>query len=167
MSSELYFREEQRFRELQRAIPLLVTGPPDSVAPALAMGCADYLREPWGAEELLARFSRRAERLRFLCGGRELLLSGERLEAHGAGITLEPGEARMLRALALAAGSPVEREFLALLAGASPRCRDGSRAVDVRVSRLRRRIKSLLPNSLQRSAMIRSRYGKGYYLDCG
>lgn len=167
VSAELYLREEKHFRELQRAVPLLVTGPPDSAAPALAMGCADYLREPWGSDEFLARLARRAARMGFLCGGRELFLAGSRLEAEGAQITLEPGEARMLRALLLAAGSPVDRTFLALLTGSSPGQEKGSRAVDLRVSRLRRKLKSFLPNTLEGARLIRSRYGQGYYLDCG
>lgn len=167
LGAEFYLREEERFRELQRGVPLFVTGPPESVAPALAMGCADYLREPWEQEELLARLSRRARRIRFGCGERELLLVGERLEAGGRAITLEPGEARMLRALALAEGSPVERAFLALLAGSSAETEEGSRAVDVRISRLRGKVRSFLPKGLAGGRLIRSSYGHGYYLDCG
>lgn len=167
LGAELYFREEERFRELQRGVPLFVAGPAEFLAPALAAGCADYLREPWEQEELLARLSRRMGRERFVCGGRELLLLGERLEAEGRGITLEPGEARMLRALLRAGGAPVERAFLAILAGSTAGGSGGSRAVDARVSRLRKKLRSFLSNGLAREGIIRSEYGKGYYVDCG
>lgn len=167
LGAELYLRRFEVLRDLQQALPLLVLGQPEYLSEALALGCSDYLRDPWSPDELLARLGRRAQRMECALYGERIALRGDRLEARDREVTLEPGEVRMLRALMLAAGSAVDRGFLALLAGLPPGGEGGSRALDARISRLRRKVKLLLSNALQGRAIIRAVYGIGYRLECG
>lgn len=163
----LYLRRLEEFLELQRALPILVLGPPENLPEAFALGCSDYLRDPWRPDELPARLKRRAGQIECVISGQRVLLVGDRLQGERGELTLEPGEARMVRALMLASGATVERGFLAALAGLSPRDLADSRALDVRISRLRRKVNSLLSNALQGTTIIRAVYGRGYRLECG
>ncbi len=167
LGAQQYLLRADEFRELQRAIPVLVLGPPEQLSQALALGCSDYLRDPWSPDELFARFRRRAQRIDCTISGELLTLTGDRLEGEAGEVTLEPGEARVLRALMLASGDAVDRGFLALLLGLSPTVTQGSRALDARVSRLRRKAKPLLSKTLRERAIIRAVYGGGYRLECG
>ncbi|MFP4302196.1 MAG: response regulator transcription factor [Spirochaetaceae bacterium] len=167
VGAEHYLLREAELRALQRALPVLVLGSPESLPSAFALGCSDYLRDPWSPEELFVRLRSRAGRISRTLFGEPLTLSGERLEGESGEVTLEPGEARVLRALMLAPGVTVDRRFLSLLLGLAPALSSNSRALDARISRLRKKVKPLLSNALQEKQVIRAVYGGGYRLECG
>lgn len=140
---------------------------------ALLLGCSDYLREPWESGELAARLSRAANSLSFSVGGMSVRLEGFSLTAGGRTLTLEDWEAGLLRALLLSGGEPVERKTLAALLGsaadrtAAAAGEERSRAVDMRISRLRRRLADFLDLSGSDCRLVESVYGTGYRLSCG
>jgi two-component system phosphate regulon response regulator OmpR len=125
-------------------IILTARGRPDDRIEGLSLGADDYLAKPFEPQELLLRIEailRRAQ-ARPASAGRSLTLGdcafdpqrGE-LTRSGAPVRLTEGEAALLRRLARAAHAPVDRLELARET-ADP----SGRAVDVQVTRLRRKI---------------------------
>lgn len=117
--------------------------PEDRIA-GLERGADDYLAKPFEPRELLLRIRNILERApaapaasgevafgvcRFTPGRQDLIRAGDR-------VRLTESESRLLGALAAQAGDPVRREDLADALGLDPL----SRAVDVTVTRLRRKI---------------------------
>jgi hypothetical protein len=141
-----------------RPYPCLAYGPSGLMAEAFRAGCVDYLREPWSLDELRARLGR-LERLRVGLGARIVTAEGRSLEAGGRRILLGEAEYRAFRLLALNLNTVVPRPALRASKG-TDRGR-ASRAADVLVSSLRRKLASLdadLPGAL------RSVRGQGYIL---
>ena len=127
-------------------IILTARGMPDDRIEGLSLGADDYLAKPFEPKELLLRIEailRRAN-ARPAAAGRSLTLGacafdpqrGE-LTRGGAPVRLTEGEATLLRRLAQAAHAPVDRLELARET-ADP----SGRAVDVQVTRLRRKIET-------------------------
>jgi two-component system, OmpR family, response regulator PfeR len=143
------------------SVPVIACGPPGLLQSAFLAGCADYLRDPWTPDELairaLAILGRAPRRHLFPWG--VLRLQGCSLRGPGARVELTAVEARILEALLAGRGSPVPREALALCAWGRPAPR-GSRALDMHVSCIRRKVRDAFPASGPR--FITSVRGEGY-----
>ena len=119
--------------------PILVSGPSNAMAEALACGCADYLVEPWSDDELLARAGRCAC---FALAGQEISFHGLQVRGPGGEKILGPDEAYLLRLLLANRRSGISRQHLASLL----RLPEGGRAIDMRISRLRRYLQAISRN---------------------
>ncbi len=150
----------------QSTVPILMLtamGEPEDRILGLERGADDYLPKPFEPRELLARIRtvlRRAPQSRtpplpraIRFGDCVFEIERQFLTRSGVPIRLTSTEAGLLRALALAAGTPLSREDLSESTGQS-------RTVDVQVTRLRRKIEAdpKFPRYLQ---TVR---GKGYVL---
>jgi len=132
----------------EAAPPVIAYGPPALLRSSFLAGACDYLKDPWTPEELLLRMDRiiRAWEagLEFRWGG--LRLCGNHVHTPRASAVLSHQEAVILRALLKSRGDPVPREALFyLLWGRQPET--PSRAVDMHVSALNRKIGRILPES--------------------
>jgi two-component system phosphate regulon response regulator OmpR len=129
-------------------------------------GADDYLVKPFEPRELVLRLKallRRAARPAPAAGGDELKLGAfrfrlDRLELFRGEerVKLTETEARLLGALARKAGAPMSREALAAETGAE----GGERAIDVQVTRLRRK----LEDDPRGPRYLQTARGKGYLL---
>ena len=158
---------------------LLAYGPPGRLRGAFLAGCDDYLREPWSPEELECRLERACRARRgtqprsagFAWG--ELGLSGMQARTPCGEASLSLAEARILAVLLARRGEAVSREVLAYAVWGRP-APAGSRALDVHVAGLRRKLRRLLPPgeaarapgapARGAGALIRALRGAGYAL---
>lgn len=125
-------------------ILLTARGEAEDRIKGLSLGADDYLPKPFEPEELILRIGailRRARpgnathtRVRF--GNWTYDISREALEHKGDRVRLTGGEAALLNALAATPGETVSRYALSESAGG------GERAVDVQMTRLRRKIEA-------------------------
>ena len=140
--------------------PVIVYGPPHNLYRSFIAGCSDYLKDPWDEHELVAR----AERL--LDGvameypwGVVTLRSGTLTGPRGA-VALQPYQVTILKTLCRFRGSKVNREVLAHLIWGENR--PASRAIDMHMANLRRKMKTVLPEQV-RTVILTCRPG-GYML---
>ncbi len=141
-------------------VPMIAWGPADRMRSAWLSGCDDYLREPWGPEELALRaqavLSRAARRFSFSWG--ELGLDGDELQTPGGMVALTRREAVVLAALLRARGTPVPRAALSYaLTGREGSAR--SRAIDMQISGIRGKMGRAVPGALPFIVCVR---GQGY-----
>lgn len=159
-------------RRLQsRAIPILMLSAmgsaPDRVI-GLEMGADDYLAKPFDPRELLARVRallRRRDKLRaqtpmeLRFDGWRLLPEQRRLFApEGTEVALSRGEFALLQALAERAGRVLDREQLMQLTRGDD-SESVDRAVDLAISRLRRRLAQAAPGG---DGLVQTLRGEGY-----
>ena len=124
---------------------LTARGLADDRIEGLSLGVDDYLAKPFEPRELLLRIEAILRRSGPPTGVQKEILLGDcifdmtRLELSRDGrlIRLTESEAQLLRTLALSANAPVERHLLA-----SESADATGRAVDVQVTRLRRKIEA-------------------------
>jgi len=154
-----------------RGIRVIACGKAEHLRAAFLAGCDDYLRDPWNAVELACRLERLrgADRPGAAGGGAtevhrfswgELHLSDLAVCSPGECRPLSLPEYRILATLLRHRGEAVSREVLRYAAWG----RTGdpqSRAVDVHVSSLRRKILELFPKS---TGCLRTLRGTGYTL---
>jgi two-component system phosphate regulon response regulator OmpR len=142
---------------------LTARGQPDDRIGGLKLGADDYLAKPFDPEELVLRIEAILRRvaatpaeIRLVKLGRCLFdtARGE-LTADGAPIRLTESEAHLLKVLASAAHAAVDR-----LALAGVNTDAGGRAVDIQVTRLRRKIERDPANP----RYLRTVRGRGYML---
>ena len=162
--SGLEFAEDLRRTSEVPILMLTAMGEPEDRITGLEKGADDYLVKPFEPRELLLRIAeilRRAPRppevpAEVVLGGARFDLERAELRRDGKLIRLTTVEATLLRALAERPGAVLSREELIRRTGAG----GGGRAVDVQVTRLRRKIETdpRLPRYLQ---TVR---GRGYVL---
>jgi CheY-like chemotaxis protein len=148
---------------------VLAYGAPELVRAAFLAGCDDFLKEPWSPEELECRLERltgarpRAASARLPCG--ELRLRGGRVCSPHGEASLSYPESAILAALLRRPGEAVSREVLAYAAWGRP-CAAGSRALDMQVAGLRRKLRGLAPPGAGAAGAVRIRAlrGVGYAL---
>ena len=162
--SGLDFAEDLRTRSKIPILMLTAMGEPENRIEGLERGADDYLVKPFEPKELLLRLHNILRRLPSPSEPLADVKLGEAVFFPGRGelnrrdqpIRLTDVEAALLGALARQPGEILSREELIHLTGAS----GGGRAIDVQVTRLRRKIEQdpKLPRYLQ---TVR---GKGYVL---
>ncbi|HUJ75986.1 MAG TPA: hypothetical protein VL359_14075 [bacterium] len=182
--ADLYVVPAARVGNLPRhGLPVIAAGPAGLLRSAFLAGCADYLREPWTAEELALRalgaMARGARRFTFPWG--ELSLESDRLDSPAGPIRLTWHESRILAALLRSRGDPVPRQALGYAAGMSPlgrgstpplgrgstppssapRTRPASRAIDAHVCSIRRKVRAAVPEADPFIVCVRS---QGYLI---
>ena len=149
---------------------VLACGAPELLRAAFLAGCDDFLKEPWSPEELECRLERLlSSRPR----GVSARLSWGELSVHGGRARSPYGEARLsypesaiLAALLSHLGEVVSREVLGYTAWGRP-CAAGSRALDMQVAGLRRKLRGLAPPGPGpvEAVRIRALRGVGYTLE--
>lgn len=125
-------------------------------------GCADYLKTPWDGDELEFRLERFARPLAFSAAGVQVRLEHLRLVSEVGRTGITAAERAVLELLVRRSGETVTRDALFYALWGT----DGgnSRLVDVYVSRLRRRLREVLPPG-GLADPIRAVHGRGYTLD--
>ncbi len=116
-------------------VPVLGYGPADLLEMAPTFCCDDLLAEPWTSAELRFRVGRIVRRS-VKAGGDELAWSQTQLAADGRPVSISMAEYHLLDMLLRAHGGWVPREALAAAADV----RQAGRALDMHISRLRRKI---------------------------
>jgi DNA-binding response OmpR family regulator len=143
-----------------QGVPVMAWGPAGRLRGAFLSGCDDYLREPWSPEELEMRALRLVARVRqkysFPWG--DVSFDGDTLLTPGGTACLTRHESIILHALLRSRGTSVPREALFLLAtGRHGEAR--SRAVDVHVACIRRKVRAVAPAAGRFITCVR---GQGY-----
>jgi two-component system phosphate regulon response regulator OmpR len=162
--SGLDFAADLRRRSTVPILMLTAMAETEDRIAGLERGADDYLIKPFEPRELVLRISNilrrvpQAEPLETRVRLGELVFDIEReeLSRDGETIRLTSVESALLKALAERPGIPVSREDLLSITGAN----SGDRAVDVQVTRLRRKIESD-PREPRYLQTVRS---KGYVL---
>jgi hypothetical protein len=150
-------------KELRAGAELLLAwGPPHLLPACFLAGCDDYLKDPWTLEELEWRLRRLLPdpRRRYVFHWGSFRLQPLRLLGARGASALSWPEMRILRLLADHPAQVVPRE--ALYYAIWGRDAGGkSRVADVHVSRLRRKLLCLFPES---AGALRAVRGQGYLL---
>jgi hypothetical protein len=157
------FPRAETIHRLQAAgCSLICFGSVELLPGCFLAGCDDYLKEPWSPEELAWRVRRlcrdRGQALRFSWG--RLSIGNLELGSPAGSCSLCMQEQSILRMLASRAGEAVSREALYYGIWGKPACPE-SRAVDVHIASLRKKLRRLFPEG---GAFIRSVRGVGYLL---
>ena len=148
---------------MSREIPILMLpamGDAEDRIHGLEVGVDDYLSKPFEPRELLLRIDAilrrsKTEKLKELhFGAFTFNLERGELLKDGTIISLTSGESLLLKSLAAMPGVPISREDLSLSSGSQ------GRAVDVQITRLRRKIEED-PKSPRHLQTVR---GEGYVL---
>ncbi|MCG0239330.1 MAG: response regulator transcription factor [Firmicutes bacterium] len=165
----------RRIREAGRTPVIMLTARADDEDKILGLelGADDYITKPFNVQELLARIRAVLRRAgpgsgpggRLRLGAVEIDLDREVVLAGGRPVALTPKEYDLLVFLATHPGQVFSREALLERVWGYGFPGDG-RTVDVHIHRLREKLEA----DPARPALIRTRWGKGYYLDpegCG
>jgi hypothetical protein len=143
------------------SVPIIAFGPPDLLVASFLAGCDDYLKDPWTFEELECRL-RRFVALAIGGRGDGMAVRRDGIERRGKYLPITEEEYRILRAFAYSPEGAVSR--LALQFALSGRATPGSRAVDVHISRLRKKVGELWPEVPRERIFVASRLS-GYRMD--
>jgi len=157
----LYVLPVERIPENGFPYPFIAYGNRGFLEVAVLKGCTDYLREPWGREELVFRVQKTLSGLAGRKTGDELgwKLLGGRLAYGDRIIDLSFPESLVFKVFLAHKGELVDRETLYYtLWGKLPA--EKSRVIDVHVSSLRRKLK-YLKNDPGHNAILPVR-GYGY-----
>ena len=158
---DLYVVPAAEVRELPAGgAPVIGWGPAGLLRTAFLSGCDDYLKDPWTPEEFamraMAALARVERRFDFPWG--TISFDAKDLRTPAGLISLTLHESRILRALLRARGQPVPRAALAYWQAGTPGP-VGSRAVDVHVAALRRKVRAMVPAAGRFIVCVR---GQGY-----
>ena len=162
LPASLFLTDAERFHALER--PLVAYGSWDNLSACFLGGCSDYLREPFGADELFHRLASALPRGHLTWRGKRVVFEPQGLRCEGRLQPLRFAEFRILQALVRDPGLPVARE--ALHRTFSEHELGDSRVVDVHVSNLRRKLDSVVRHSGTRVSVSRLEAvrGVGYRL---
>ena len=126
---------------LMQRTRIIAFGAPELLPPAFMFGCWDFLKDPWSPEELYLRVRRAV-----VDEGEDSSLSNEGLEfdpemiwSARHAVDLRPAEFRLLEQLVWNDGEVVSREALTLTLATA--VTSGSRALDMHISNLRRKLR--------------------------
>jgi two-component system phosphate regulon response regulator OmpR len=162
--SGLAFASDLRRRSAVPILMLTAMGEVEDRVAGLEHGADDYLVKPFEPRELVLRIHSILRRVpqprpapeRVRLGTLEFDLGRAELTRNGRPIRLTAVEAMLLQALAAEPGVPMSREALIAVTGAA----GGDRAVDVQVTRLRRKIET----DPRQPRYLQTVRGKGYVL---
>ncbi len=147
---------------------VLAHGAPELLRAAFLAGCDDFLKEPWSPEELECRLERlagsRPEGASARLPWGELSLRGGRACSPYGEAWLSHPQSAILAVLLARPGEAVGREVLAYAAWGRPGAA-GSRALDMQVAGLRRKLRGLAPPGAAGAVRIRALRGVGYALE--
>lgn len=117
-------------------VVVVASGPASLASACFEAGCTDYIREPWTESELIARVRARTcpAAIRFAGEGGCVAESGSPPRGADPAASISESSLRLLSLLEANSPRPVPREAIAALFSLGT---DRSRAVDMRVARLR------------------------------
>ena len=152
--------------------PLIAYGASGRMRFALAAGCSDYLCEPWTVEELFARTLKCSRQTELVSGDKIIIaMDGRRLGLLSGGdgvligtVKLSRNEYLLFRILCRNRGVFLNRETLSTVLKLNTDT--ASRAVDMQVSRLRKKITELLRigGSQPEADLLLNSTGRGWSL---
>jgi len=158
---DIYVLPVEKIPENGFLYPFIVYGAREFLEIAVLKGCKDYIREPWGREELLFRVQKTFSGLAKVKTGDEsafIVLDGKLMYGDRK-VSLSFPEALVFRVLLANTSKLVSREALYYtLWGKLPS--KGSRVIDVHISSLRKKLKYLRKDKGYNA--IRSVRGYGY-----
>ena len=126
--------------------PVFVFGPGYGLYSGFRMGCSDYLKDPWDERELLARAERKLGSLTLDYAWGELVLRNGECIGPAGSIVLSPHEDIILQTLCRFRGRKVLRDVLSQVLWG--KVQPESRAVDMHIAGLRRKMKTVLPRTV-------------------
>lgn len=124
--------------EVPEAAGLFVFGPARELPAAYLAGARDFMKEPWNVDELLFRMAALVRRVQAPLRGPTGTLGPTTLNIDGVEILLSREEVRLLRVFWNAPDGVATRRALSFALGVD--ASGSSRAVDMRVARLRKRL---------------------------
>jgi hypothetical protein len=149
-----------KLKRVDKWLPVIVYGSHLFLRKAFLSGCYDYLKEPWGTEELLLRLERLTQLLEkhhtFIYDS--LSLAGNCLESPGRQTLLSYEESQILKMLLRQRGTVVTLEILYYTIWDKPPAVK-SRVIDMHISTIK---KKLAAHGL--AGIIISVRGQGYML---
>ncbi len=119
----------------------IVHGEQKDLALSFNAGCTDFLKEPWKSDELEARISKIQSSTKVIIQWEKLILSRKTLSTGNYSTDICIEEYIILEKLLVNRGEPVPRE--ALIFSLLGRYKKNSRVVDMHISNLRKKIKTL------------------------
>lgn len=144
-------------------VPVISYGPPSSLTDAWHSGAVDYIKDPWNASELHFRIHRALSGTDHGFAWHGLAAEVDSITCGTCSLQISYQEFRILKLLAEYEGTAVPRESLYYTIWGRPGPQ--SRVVDVYVSRLRKKLRSLLNGNDNGSrATISTVRGEGYLL---
>ena len=145
-------------------MPMIAYGSQLHLHRAILAGCFDYLKDPWSPEELLFRLGRLFRSSTRPLTSQRLTLQGSVLSSEtGTRVQLSHPEATILKHLLINSGEVVPREALFYaIWGRVPESK--SRAVDVHISSLRKKMGGLLADNVEGDNPIMSVRRVGYMI---
>lgn len=129
----------RKMPELFAVLPTLCFGAAAALPAAYLAGVSDFMKEPWDARELLFRVDRLLKARRESDGDGDAGNHTVAVDGHMLSVSRE--EYRILQLFCSAEDGLVSRRSLAFVLGATSDRK--SRAVDMRIARLRRRLRPL------------------------
>lgn len=140
--------------------PIIAYGPSGGLSAAFRRGCTDYLKDPWDEHELLLRSYRFSGPLRIIYPWGEVRVEHNFCRGPAGSVLLRPGEETILRTLIRHRGEAVSRTLLLNLL--DPDLKSESRAADMHISLLRKKMRKILPPRVR--TIILTARPRGYML---